>query len=112
MRAVAEVCKLRGGTGTHRRAGLDFGIVPVLVSDGEHEGVETVSEGNLEAIVGDDLLICKLVTPEELQEPEEEPQPEWAKLAIEYEELYGQKPHPKMLLETLVDRIERKRNDG
>lgn len=108
VRAVAEVCKLKSGTGTHRRSGIDFGLEPILVSDHEFEDARRVSAEELEAVLLDDLLILTRLGPEDFEEPETEPEPDRAELEQRYDELYGQKPHPKMKLETLIDRIERK----
>ena len=106
VRAVAEVCKLHGGRGTHRRSGIDFGIEPALVSGGDHDGAVQLDEDDLEAVLLDDLLVFSHVDPDD-DEPEDDPDPDRAALELRYEEIYGQKPHPKMKLQTLIDRVER-----
>ncbi len=105
--AVPEVCKLQGGAGTHRRAGIDFGIEARLISGEKlNGGILQVSEEALAAILKDDLLISKPVEAAALEPATEPPEPDRDELARLYKERFGKAPHAKMPIEKLIERLE------
>ncbi len=106
VRAVPEVCKLQGGAGTHRRAGIDFGIEARLLASEKDHGVLQVSEDDLATILKDDLLIIKAVDAAALKPATEPPEPDREELARLYKERFGKAPHAKMPIEKLIERLE------